>query len=258
MRAVICISLGLLFVAISGSFFTAAAQERDLGPKCTEWNSYRVLFKKDDGKISDETAKGLAAFVKETGHDCGYRLYATASKEGGYDKADGIAGRRLSATRDFLKDQGVKPEMVLALSHWVDDSVADTNQARSAILYTLPKQGISCRQYEKRSPVQIALFFNSKSSVISSKVKRALNKFAASIRDTRCNVELTAMAAKEIAGTDAAKTNKGLAKQRVKAIMDILTAAGIESDRLIDTNVDYVGDKKPNTAKNRMATASLM
>ncbi|WP_281010018.1 MULTISPECIES: hypothetical protein [unclassified Mesorhizobium] len=40
--------------------------------------------------------------------------------------------------------------------------------------------------------------------------------------------------------------------------MDIMTAIGIDSDRLIDTNVEYVGDKKPNTAKNRMATASLM
>ncbi|TIP16503.1 MAG: hypothetical protein E5X92_12885, partial [Mesorhizobium sp.] len=163
-----------------------------------------------------------------------------------------------NATRAFLKAQGVKPEMVLALSHWVDDRASDRNQARSAILYTLPKQGISCRQYEKRSPAQVALFFDSRSSVISPPVKRDLEKFANSIKDTRCNVELTALAAKEITGANAAKTNKDLAKQRIKAIMDIMTAIGIDSDRLIDTNVEYVGDKKPNTAKNRMATASLM
>ncbi|TGP57159.1 hypothetical protein EN873_03420 [bacterium M00.F.Ca.ET.230.01.1.1] len=258
MKSIVSLVLGLFIVAISAAFFTATAQERDVGPKCTQWNSYRVLFKKDDGKISGEAAKGLAAFLKDAGRDCGYRLYATASKEGAYDKADTVAGRRLNAASDFLKAQGVKPEMVLALSHWVDDSAADTNQARSAILYTLPKQGISCRQYEKRSPVQVPLFFDSKSSVISPQVKSELEKFAASIKDTRCNVELTATAAKEMTGADPAKTNKDLAKQRVKAIMDILTAAGIDSDRLVDTNVDYVGDKKPNTAKNRLATASLM
>ncbi|WP_167483925.1 OmpA family protein [Mesorhizobium tamadayense] len=259
MKSIVGLVLGLFVVAVSGAFFTAAAaQERDVGPKCTQWNSYRVLFKKGDGKISDETAKGLAAFVKDAGRDCGYRLYATASKEGAYDKADSIAGRRLNATSDFLKAQGVKPEMVLALSHWVDDRATDKNQARSAILYTLPKQGISCRRYEKRSPVQVALFFDSKSSVISQRVKSELEKFAAGIKDSRCNVELTATAAKEITGAKPDKTNKDLAKQRIKAIMDILTAAGIDSDRLIDTNVEYVGDRKPNTAKSRLATASLM
>jgi len=56
----------------------------------------------------------------------------------------------------------------------------------------------------------------------------------------------------------AAKANKELARQRVKAMVDILTAARIDSDRLIDTNVEYVGDSKPNTANNRLATASLM
>jgi hypothetical protein len=56
----------------------------------------------------------------------------------------------------------------------------------------------------------------------------------------------------------AAKANKELARQRVKAMVDILTAAGIDSDRLIDANVEYVGDSKPNTANNRLATASLM
>lgn len=258
MKSIVGLVLGLFVIPLSAAFFTAAAQERDVGPKCTQWNSYRVLFKKGDSKISDETAKGLAAFVKDAGRDCGYRLYATASKEGAYDKADGIAGQRLNATRAFLKAQGVKPEMVLALSHWVDDRASDRNQARSAILYTLPKQGISCRQYEKRSPAQVALFFDSGSSVISPPVKRDLEKFANSIKDSRCNVRLTALAAKEFIGADAAETNKDLAKQRIKAIMDILSAAGIDSDRLVDTNVEYVGDKKPNTAKNRMATASLM
>ncbi|RJT34239.1 hypothetical protein D3227_23380 [Mesorhizobium waimense] len=253
-------SLVLAFIVVAGSIlsFGAAAQERELGPKCTQWNSFRVLFKKGDGKISDKSAKGLAAFIQEAGHECGYRLYATASKEGGYDKAYDIAGRRLSATGDFLKAQGVKPEMVLALSHWVDDGAADTNTARSAILYTLPKQGISCRQYEKRDPVQVHLFFYNQSSVISQQIKDDLDKFAASIRDARCNVELTALAAKEFTGSSAAKKNKELAKKRVKAIVDILTAAGIDSDRLIDTNVEYVGDKKPNVATSRLATASLM
>ncbi|OWK20532.1 hypothetical protein AJ88_29890 [Mesorhizobium amorphae CCBAU 01583] len=105
-------SLVLAFIVVAGSIlsFGAAAQEPDVGPKCTQWNSFRVLFKKGDGKISDEAAKALTAFIKEAGHDCGYRLYATASKEGGYDKANDIAGRRLSATGDFLKAQGVKPE----------------------------------------------------------------------------------------------------------------------------------------------------
>ncbi|TIU29604.1 MAG: hypothetical protein E5W38_20865 [Mesorhizobium sp.] len=258
MKSVFSLILAIFIVAGSAASFKATAQERDVGPKCTQWNSYRVLFKKGEGKISDETANSLAAFLKDSGRDCGYRLYATASKEGNYTKADGIAGRRLDATKDFLKTQGVKPEMVLALSHWVDDSAADTKQARSAILYTLPKQGISCRQYEKRSPLQVPMFFDSQSLVISPQVKSDLEKFATSIKDTRCNVELTAMAAKEFTGANTAKTNKELAKQRVKAIMDILTAAGIDSDRLIDTHVDYVGDKKPNTAKNRLATASLM
>lgn len=253
-------SLVLAFIVVAGSIlsFGAAAQELDVGPKCTQWNSFRVLFKKGDGKISDETANALTAFIKEAGHDCGSRLYATASKEGGYDKAYDIAGRRLSATGDFLKAQGVKPEMVLALSHWVDDGAADTNTARSAILYTLPKQGISCRQYEKRDPVQINLFFYNQSSVISRQIKDDLDKFAASIRDSRCNVELTGLAAKEFTGSSAAKKNKELAKKRVKAIVDILTAAGIDSDRLIDTNVEYVGDNKPNVATSRLATASLM
>lgn len=254
-------SLVLALVVIAGSaalFGEAAAQERDVGPQCTQWNSYRVLFNKGDGKIADDSAKALAAFIKEAGHDCGYRLYATASKEGGYDKAYAIAGRRLDATSDFLKAQGVKPEMVLALSHWVDDGAADTNTARSAILYTLPKQGISCRQYEKRDPVQVDLFFYSQSYVISPQVKGDLEKFAASIKDSRCNVQLTALAAREFTGANAAKTNKDLAKQRVKAIVDILTEAGIDSDRLVDTTVDYVGDKKPNVDVNRLATASLM
>ena len=52
--------------------------------------------------------------------------------------------------------------------------------------------------------------------------------------------------------------NKELAKQRVKAIEDILIAAGIDSDRLVDTKVEYVGDQKPNDARSRLATASLM
>jgi outer membrane protein OmpA-like peptidoglycan-associated protein len=250
--------LALIVFVCSAASFTAAAQERDVGPKCVQWNSYRVLFEKGDGKISGESAKALAAFVKDAGHDCGYRLYATASKEGNYNKAYDIAGRRLDATGDFLKAQGVKPEMVLALSHWVDDGAADTNTARSAILYTLPKQGISCRQYEKRSPVQVDLFFYSQSYVISPRVKADLETFAASIRDSRCNVELTALAGTEFTGADAAKTNKELAKQRVKAIEDILTAAGIDSDRLVDTKVEYVGDQKPNDARSRLATASLM
>lgn len=255
-------SLGLVlaFIVITGCAmsFGAAAQERDMGSKCTQWNAHRVLFKKGDGKISEESAKALAAFVKDAGHDCGYRLYATASKEGNYKKAYDIAGLRLDATGDFLKAQGVKPEMVLVLSHWVDDGAADTNTARSAILYTLPKQGISCRQYEKRSPVQVDLFFYSQSYVISPRVKADLEKFAASIRNSRCNVELTALAATEFTGADAAKTNKELAKQRLKAVEDILTAAGIESDRLVDTKVEYVGDQKPNGVRNRLATASLM
>lgn len=250
--------LAFISAAASTVGFSAVAQERDLGPNCTQWNSYRVLFNKGDGKISTDSASALKAFIKDAGQDCGYRLYATASKEGGYDKADGIAGRRLNATSDFLKAQGVKPEMVLALSHWVDDGAADTKTARSAILYTLPKQGISCRQYEKRAPVQVHLFFDSQSSVISSQIKDDLDKFAASIKDSRCNVELTALAAKEFKGANVAKTNKALAKQRVKAMVDILTAAGIDSDRLIDTNVEYIGDSKPNTARNRLATASLM
>lgn len=249
--------LALIIIVGSAAFFGAIAQERDVGPKCVQWNSYRVLFNKGDGKISGESAKSLAAFIKDAGHDCGYRLYATASKEGNYNKAYDVAGRRLNATGDFLKAQGVKPEMVLALSHWVDDA-ADTNTARSAILYTLPKQGISCRQYEKRSAVQVDLFFYSQSYVISPQVKADLEKFAASIRDSRCNVELTAFAAREFTGADAAKTNKELAKQRVKAIEDILTAAGIDSDRLVDTNVEYVGDQKPNVVRSRQATASLM
>jgi len=252
------LNLVLAFIVITGCAvsFVAAAQERDVGPKCVQWNEHRVLFKKGDGTISKDSATALAAFIKEAGHDCGYRLYATASKEG--DKAYDIAGRRLNATSDFLKAQGVKAEMVLPVQHWVDDGAADTKAARSAILYTLPKQGISCRKYEKRSPVQVVLFFSSKSYVISPRVKDDLEKFAASIRDSRCNVELTAYAAKEFIGADAAKTNKELAKQRVKAIEDILTAAGIDSDRLVDTNVEYVGDKKPNVARSRLATASLM
>jgi outer membrane protein OmpA-like peptidoglycan-associated protein len=250
--------LALTFIVVAGSTasFGAAAQERDVGPKCVQWNAHRVLFKKGDGTISKDSANALTAFIKEAGHDCGYRLYATASKEG--NKAYDIAGRRLNATSDFLKAQGVKPEMVLPVQHWVDDAAADTKTARSAILYTLPKQGISCRQYEKRSPIQIDLFFDSQSYVISPQVKDALEKFAASIRDSRCNVELTAYAAKELTGADASKTNKELAKQRVKAIEDILTAAGIDSDRLVDTNVEYVGDQKPNVARSRQATASLM
>jgi hypothetical protein len=193
----------IVLAGIAASF-GAAAQERDVGPKCVQWNSHRVLFKKGDGT------------------------------------------------------QGVKPEMVLALSHWVDDGAADTNTARSAILYTLPKQGISCRQYEKRNPLQVDLFFYSQSYIISPQVKGDLEKFASSIRDSRCNVELTALAAKEFTGADAAKTNKELAKQRVKAMVDIFTAAGIDSDRLVDTSVEYVGDKKPNVASSRLATASLM
>jgi len=56
----------------------------------------------------------------------------------------------------------------------------------------------------------------------------------------------------------AAKANKELARQRAKATVDILTAAGIDRDRLIDANVEYVGDSRPNTANNRLATASLM
>ncbi|MGX5849982.1 OmpA family protein [Mesorhizobium sp. PL10] len=250
--------LALIVIVCSAAFFTASAQERDVGPKCVQWNSYRVLFTKGVGTISEESVKALAAFIKDAGHDCGYRLYATASKEGNYNKAYDIAGRRLDATGDFLKAQGVKPEMVLALSHWVDDGAADTNTARSAILYTLPKQGISCRQYEKRSPVQVDLFFYSQSYVISPQVKADLEKFAASIRDSRCNVELTAFAATEFTGANAAKTNKELAKQRAKAIEDILTAAGIDSDRLVDTHVEYVGDQKPNVVRSRLATASLM
>ncbi|OHV86868.1 OmpA family protein [Mesorhizobium sp. ORS 3428] len=256
MKFVFSLALAFIIVASSAICFKAAAEERDVGPKCTQWNSYRVLFKKGNGKISDETAKSLAVFVKGAGRDCGYRLYATASKEG--NKAYDIAGRRLNATADFLRVQGVKPEMVLAVQHWVDDGAADTNQARSAIVYTLPKQGISCRKYEKRSAVQVNLVFDSQSSVISPQVKSDLEKFAASIKDARCNVELTAQAAKEFTGADAAKTNKDLAKQRIKAIVDVMTAAGINNDRLIDTHVDYVGDKKPNIAKNRLATASLM
>lgn len=258
MKKLFSLVLALIVFVCSAAPFTAAAQERDVGPKCVQWNSYRVLFEKGDGKISGESAKALAAFVKDAGHDCGYRLYATASKEGNYNKAYDIAGRRLDATGDFLKAQGVKPEMVLALSHWVDDGAADTNTARSAILYTLPKQGISCRQYEKRSPVQVDLFFYSQSYVISPRVKADLETFAASIRDSRCNVELTALAATEFTGADAAKTNKELAKQRVKAIEDILIAAGIDSDRLVDTKVEYIGDQKPNDVRSRLATASLM
>ncbi|RWM93197.1 MAG: hypothetical protein EOR86_20345 [Mesorhizobium sp.] len=256
MRNTLSLVLAVVTLAVSAIFFGATAQERDIGPKCIQWHSYRVLFKKGDGRVTDEAGKSLAAFVKDAGRDCGYRVYATASKEG--RKAYEIAGRRLDAVSDFLTTQGVKPEMVLPVQHWVDDGAADTKQARSAIVYTLPKQGISCRQYEKRSPVQVQLVFDSKSSVISPQVKSDLEKFANSIKDTRCNVELTALAAKEITGANAAKTNKDLAKQRIKAIMDIMTAIGIDSDRLIDTNVEYVGDKKPNTAKNRMATASLM
>lgn len=255
-------SLGLVlaFIVIAGSAmsFGAAAQERDVGPKCVQWNAHRVLFKKGDGTISKDSANALTAFIKEAGRDCGYRLYATASKEGNFNKAFDIAGRRLNATGDFLKAQGVKPEMVLALSHWVDDGAADTNTARSAILYTLPKQGISCRQYEKRSPVQVVLFFDNQSYVISARVNDDLERFAASIRDSRCNVALTAFAATEFTGADAAKTNKELAKQRLKAIEDILTAAGIDSDRLVDTKVEYVGDQKPNVVRSRLATASLM
>ena len=250
--------LAFISTFASAVSFGAAAQQRDVGPNCTQWNSYRVLFNKGDGKISKDSANALKAFIKDAGKDCGYRLYATASKEGSYNKANDIAGRRLDVTSDFLKAQGVKPEMVLALAHWVDDGAADTNKARSAILYTLPKQGISCRQYEKRAPAQVALFFYSQSSVISPQVKDDLDKFAASIKDSRCNVELTAVAAKELTGASAAKANKELARQRVKAMVDILTAAGIDSDRLIDTNVEYVGDSKPNTANNRLATASLM
>ncbi|WP_292351277.1 hypothetical protein [Mesorhizobium sp.] len=200
----------------------------------------------------------MKAFVKDAGHDCGYRLYATASKEGKYNEADRIAGRRIDAASDFLKAQGVKPEMVLPVQHWVDDAAADTNAARSAIVYTMPKQGVSCRQYEKRAPAQVHLFFDSRSSVISSRIKDELEKFAASIKDTRCNVELTALAANEFPGANAAKTNKELARRRVKAMVDILTAAGIDSDRLIDTNIEYVGDGKPNVARNRLAIASLM
>jgi hypothetical protein len=256
MKCVFSLFLGLFIVACSAGSFTAMAADRDIGPKCTQWNSYRVLFKKGEDKISDEAAKNLAAFVKDAGHDCGYRLYATASKEG--DKAYDISGRRLNAAAAMLKTQGVKPEMVLAVQHWVDDSATDTNQARSAILYTLPKQGISCRKYEKRSPAEVDLYFSSQSAIISPQLKSDLEALAASIRDSRCNVELTAVAAKEFTGADAAKTNKALAKQRIKVMVDILTAAGIDSDRLIDTNVDYVGDKKPNVAKNRLATASLM
>ncbi len=168
------------------------------------------------------------------------------------------ADRRLNATSDFLKTQGVKPEMVLPVQHWVDDGAADTKAARSAILYTLPKQGISCRKYEKRGPVQVDLFFDSQSYVISPRVKDDLEKFAASIQNSRCNVELTALAAREFTGADAAKTNKELAKQRVKVMVDILTAAGIDRDRLVETNVEYVGDKKANVARSRLATASLM
>ncbi|RVC56759.1 MAG: hypothetical protein EOS65_08430 [Mesorhizobium sp.] len=250
--------LAFISAVASTVTFSAVAQERDVGPNCTQWNSYRVLFKKGDGKIAEDSANALKAFIKDAGKDCGYRLYATASKEGGYDKADGIAGRRLNATSDFLKVQGVKPEMVLALSHWVDDSATNTNTARSAIGYTLPKQGISCRQYERRAAVQVHLFFDSQSSVISSRIKNDLEKFAASIKDSRCNVELTALAAKEFKGANAVKTNKALARQRLKVIVDILTAAGIDGDRLIDTNVEYVGDSKPNVARNRLAIASLM
>ena len=44
----------------------------------------------------------------------------------------------------------------------------------------------------------------------------------------------------------------------MKAIENILTAAGIDSDRLVDTKVEYVGDQKPNVARSRLATASLM
>lgn len=69
---------------------------------------------------------------------------------------------------------------------------------------------------------------------------------------------LTVFAATEFTGADAAKTNKQLAKQRLKAIEDILTAAGIDSDRLVDTKVEYVGDQKPNVVRSRLATASLM
>lgn len=252
------LALAFIIIVMAGSAasFGAAAQERDVGPKCVQWNSYHVLFKKGDSKISGDSANALKAFIKDAGRDCGYRLYATASKEG--DKAYDIAGRRLNATGDFLKAQGVKPEMVLTVQHWVDDGAADTNAARSATLYTLPKQGISCRQYEKRSPVQVDLFFSSQSYVISPQVKDDLEKFAASIRDLRCNVELTALAAKEFTGANAAKTNKELAKQRVKVMMDILTAAGIDSDRMVDTNVEYIGDKKPNVASSRLAIASLM
>jgi hypothetical protein len=258
MKKSVSLVLALIIIVGSAAFFTAIAQERDVGSKCVQWNSYRVLFKKGDGKISGESANALAAFIKDAGRDCGYRLYATASKEGNFNKAYDVAGRRLDATGDFLKAQGVKPEMVLALSHWVDDGAADTNTARSAILYTLPKQGISCLQYEKRSPVQVDLFFYSQSYVISPRVKADLETFAASIRDSRCNVELTALAAKEFTGADAAKTNKELAKQRVKAIEDILTAAGIDSDRLVDTKIEYVGGQKPNDVRSRLATASLM
>lgn len=47
-------------------------------------------------------------------------------------------------------------------------------------------------------------------------------------------------------------------QQRVKAIENILTAGGIDSDRLVDTKVEYVGDQKPNVVRSRLATASLM
>ena len=44
----------------------------------------------------------------------------------------------------------------------------------------------------------------------------------------------------------------------MKAIEDILSAGGIDSDRLVDTKVEYVGDQKPNVVRSRLATASLM
>lgn len=258
MRAMASLFLALFVFSIGTAMQQAAAQERDIGPKCTQWNQHRVLFKRGGHALTGESAASLLAFIKEAGRDCGYRLYATASKEGGFKTAFALAGRRLSSTERFLKENGVPPEMVLALSHWVDDNAKDVNESRSAIVYTLPKQGVSCRMTEQREPVEVQLWFNEKSYVISPQRKEDLEKFAQSILTSRCNIEVTAFAVNEFGGSKAEERNKELAKQRAKGVRDILIAVGIDADRIVNTSIKNLATNTPNTPSNRRAVASLM
>jgi outer membrane protein OmpA-like peptidoglycan-associated protein len=258
MRALASILLTLAGISAGIQVLPAFSQEREIGPKCTPWNQHRVLFKRGGHSLTADSAATLLAFIKEAGRDCGYRLYATASKEGGFKTAFSLAGRRLSSTEAFLKENGVAPEMVLPLSHWVDDAAKDVKEARSAIIYTLPKQGVSCRKTEQRQPVEVQLWFEEKSYVISTQRKEDLENFAKSILSSRCNVEITAFAVSEYKGRKAEEKNKELAKQRAKGVRDILISAGIDADRLVNTAVKNAPVNTPNTASNRRAVAALM